>query len=809
MGRAGRRKGRRGEKWVRKAPDAVMRLGPVRVERYGRYIRYSNISTPEEHAAFLERSKEANRQVLMELEREVAVLQGLVRQYDPVELMHRAAYVLLPLFLKYRSESEFQTDEAYSLPTAEYLQYLIARTEPNTDGKEPSDEEWENIWAQALKVMRLTQSHLMTRGTLTNPPRELDDLRFNLDSRRLMVRVRRYPLFLRDYLRASLSPYHQQIKEIYGIEVEQIIEGIQQIDEYQMTGVSGRYQESRELMEVFEGRLREKGYAVDPGASREEIERTRAAIETGEFRVQHEELQEKLRLTFTSALFDITDITSLPKPFLSLLSVRPGESVLKTLTGPSHDDLSPLSTSVLHYKPFLEVEGRFYTCYHSGFEDHMADIIESDLFRRRPEQVSEMAKRRSDRLEAESKDLLVSIVRAEFAYQSVYYPNFDDPGNLTELDLVLGVDDILFLVEAKAGGFSEAASRGAPKSVEQELSDLIIEGQRQSERAERYVKSADEVALFDESGKREILRIRHSRFRRIFRVVVTREELGWVGARIAILSVLDGNLSKSYPWHVSVDDLRIVAELFKDDGIRFVHYLELRLLASAETALVQHDEIEHIALYNKMNYYHELPVQDMSQVSFDPSYMRDIDHYFMDRSAGETPLAPTQGMPPRMRELISALGRCGLRGRFEVGSAILSMGAAGRQGFEEGLEFLNAGRAEGRQRTFKMPFTADKFGLSVSCADGPRWTEELRMSAVYMEHGKCDRWLVVQIANRSPYEVSGIEVITPGRFTDDELAAARSSHEAKTQREIAARKPGRNDQCPCGSGRKFKRCHGR
>jgi hypothetical protein len=126
---------------------------------------------------------------------------------------------------------------------------------------------------------------------------------------------------------------------------------------------------------------------------------------------------------------------------------------------------------------------------------HMA--IQTDLFEKRPAEVSEMAKRRSDRLESDSKVLLSSIIQPDFAYQNVYYPNPDDAGELTELDLLMGVDDILFLVEAKAGGFSESASRGAPKSLSREFSDLIIEGQRQSERAGKYIRSAGEVAFFD------------------------------------------------------------------------------------------------------------------------------------------------------------------------------------------------------------------------------------------------------------------------------------------------------------------------
>ncbi len=438
----------------------MISYGPLRIERFGRGIRYSNTSTPEEHTVFLKKVEEENKRILEELEREVITLQNLVKKYDPVELMHRAVYMLLPLFIKYKSENEYGLGESYYLPAVEYLQYLIARTEMNADGEKPSKAEWDELWGQTIKVLEHTMSYLLTRKPLETSSSEINELRFNLDVRRLMFRVQRYSVFLGDYLWSSLAPYEQWIEEIYGASVEEIVEGLKKVDEYQSTGVLGRYQNVKELQEMFSQKLREKGYEVDPGAHPEEVERTRQAIKSDEFKPLHDEIQEKMQITFTPAIFEITDLTSLPKPVLSLLSVKPGEAILTSLTGPDFEDLSPLSTSVLHYKPFLEVNRRFYTFYHSGFVDRIAEIIEADLFQKRPGKISVMAKSRSDRIEAESKDLLVSVIKPDFAFQNVYYPNPEEEGDLTELDVLLGVDDILFLVEAKAGSLSAPTSRG-------------------------------------------------------------------------------------------------------------------------------------------------------------------------------------------------------------------------------------------------------------------------------------------------------------------------------------------------------------
>jgi hypothetical protein len=806
MGKANRNKLKR-IKRVYKRPDDAISYRPIRMERFGRFIRSRNVSTPEQHLELLKKLKESHHAIESDLEREVAVLQQLVMRYDPVEVMHRAAYIVLTLFIKYRSESEYLEDEPYFLPTIEYLQYLISRSETKTDGPAPTEAEFQERWQQGVKVLMTTQSYLLTRPTLTTPPSAIDELRFVIDQRRLMVRVRRYPLFLADYLRTSLLPYAPQIKELYGVGIDEVIGELQKVDEHQKSGVIDRYREAMSLTLSLMAKLREKGHTIGPDESEEDHRRAQEALDSDEFRQLHADVQAQLGRTFTAALFDITDLTALPTALLSLLSVTPGETILTHLTGPDHDDLSPLSTSVLHYKPFLHVNGRFYSFYHSGFEDRLAEIVEDEIFRRRPGQLPAMAKKRSDLLEAEAISLLTSVVTHDFALQNVYYPNPDQPGSLAELDGLVGVDDLLFLIEVKAGGFSTAASRGAPKSVVQELQDLIGEGQRQSERAEKYIRSNPDVAFFDESGKNERCRIRLDSFRRIFRIVITKEDLGWVGARLAILSVLDPALTTSLAWHIAIDDLRAVADLFKRDEIRFANYLEQRLRAGEEPVLSQNDEIEHIALYNKMNSYHDLPVKGVDRFIFDPSYMRDIDYYFMEKSAGGNPVVPTQAIPPKIQALIRALQSSHLAGRFEAGSIVLSMSGAARREFANSLDQLEVRRRAGKQPTIRLPFS-EGFGLSVTHAAGPNLNEELTRSAVQMKRARCSRWVVIQLADDAQPSVTQIERITPARYSDDELRASEEHVEREVQRLIASQKPRRNDRCPCGSGKKFKKCHG-
>lgn len=787
--------------------DEVVQYGPLTIARYGRFIQFTNNSTPEQHKHFLELTKKAHQETKAELENEVIELQTLIAKYDAVDLMHRAAYMVMPLFLKYRSENEFSPEESYALPTLEYIQYLIARTPANTTAKYITEEQFEELWEQALKVMKLTKTYLTTRVPENSLPTEIDSLRYMLDSKRLIIRVKRYPIFLPDYLKASLEPFSTEIQELYGVGIDEIINGIQQIDDYQKTGVTGRYKDSLIASTELMSRLEKLGHNLGEDASEEDKKKLTDALQSVEFKKQNDEAQEKVRLTFTPAIFEITNLTSLPKPILSLLSVKPGESVLQTLTGADNDDLSPLSTSVLHYKPFMEVDGKYYMFYHSGFEDHMAEIIEADLQAKLPNKKARMETARSDSTELLATNLLSSIVKPDFVLQNIYYPNPDKLG-LTELDLLMGVGDVLFIVEVKSGGFTGGASRGAPKGLVSTLSDLILAGQRQSERAERYIKSKDEVKFLDKSGKNAIHTIKHTDYRKIFRVVVTREDLGWVGARLAQLSVIDPNLPKSLPWHISIDDMRVIADLFSDSNVRFIHYLEQRLVAGAEERLSQHDEIEHVALYNKMNHYHDLPVEGVDRMFYDASYMRDIDYYFTGKNSPESTDLPVQNMPDRMKKFISAITDSKIPNRFELGSSILSLDSESRQHFDQALEQLEAGERQGRQITLRLPMTTYSFGVSFSVAKDSNWGKELVRSAAQMELGDCSWWLAVQLTTNPDYRILKIEKIIPGRFSDEELVAGRTAIEGRTQRTINNKKIGRNEKCPCGSGKKYKKCHG-
>jgi hypothetical protein len=804
MGKKSRLKRRTdGHRWTK--PDEVTTSGFLQIARFGRFVRLTNVATPAQRATFLERTADEHKKIALKLTEQLAQLQELIQKYDSIELMHRAAYMVLPLLLKYRSENQYSPEESYYLPAVEYLQYLIARTPANRDSRSIDETEWDMLWARVLDVFQSTRSYLFTRRSSGTSAKGIDSFRYMIDGRRLGVRVQRYSIYFEDHLRDSLFPYEPSICEAYGLKVTQLIQGLSEINTYQKTGVLNRYEELRESGEALTEKLRLQGYNTDPSANEEDVIRIREALGSSEFKALHEDTTEKARLALTAAIFDVTEVTSLPQSVLGVLSVRAGESILSELTGSNHDDLSPLSNSILHHKPLVEKDGRYYYFYHSALEDRVAEIIEADLAKRFPKRAASMLRRRDEYQESLATKLLAAVVNPDVEYRNLYYPDPDNIGGMTEVDAVLTLDDVLFIVEIKAGGLSAAAKRGAPESLSDELIETIGKGQQQSIRAEKYIRSANEVPFFNQTGKNEACRFRRHDFRRIFRVVVTREDLGWVGARIAALSKLDPKMSGSYPWHVSLDDLRVVGELFKDSELRFSHYLEQRLKASLDESLAQHDEIEHVALYNAMNHYHERPVNGMGSITYDSSYMREIDSYFFDKSIGNDPELPRQKIPLRVLNLLEALKQSRMRGRVEAASIIFSMDDMTRRRLDDAIDRIDSGKAQGRQFSARLAVADSSCGLSLTYADHD-FGSEVKLSAAQMALSCCARWIVVQFSSQSV--ISRIERIQPGRFSDVELAASKARLEQLTKETITTERPGRNDKCPCGSGLKFKKCHG-
>ncbi len=118
--------------------------------------------------------------------------------------------------------------------------------------------------------------------------------------------------------------------------------------------------------------------------------------------------------------------------------------------------------------------------------------------------------------------------------------------------------------------------------------------------------------------------------------------------------------------------------------------------------------------------------------------------------------------------------------------------------------------ADRRSHDARLLFTGESIGITILCEPESRATLKrklLSLAAIAKYKSKADVWLALGGLSTSPNLV-------------DDIAFAKYKWEENTEMEKLASnlrgnlmtfdggKIGKNQPCPCGSGKKFKRCHG-
>ena len=294
-------------------------------------------------------------------------------------------------------------------------------------------------------------------------------------------------------------------------------------------------------------------------------------------------------------------------------------------------------------------------------------------------------------------------------------------------------------------------------------------------------------------------------------MTVSLDHLHMLGAHLA--NTLEAIDKKNTPiWAVTLDDLRCFVELFDSPSI-FLHFAKIRLRAASRRKVEVFDEMDHVGLYFKENDY------VMQSEEFDAPLTRygyaEIDRYFFGKGAGQIHKKPKQEMPALIEQLVAACDNSASVTSRELASLVLGSDSDTRMTIEKWIadQLANA-PAIGRFRIFAVSFSSRS--LSLMCSQV--WTLDsiqqamMEAKARLVGMAKVEHTLValLQIGGES-LVISSCFAIAKDNISKQELASLIPIRKAQEQRDFAgiSSKIGRNDPCPCGSGLKFKRCHGR
>jgi preprotein translocase subunit SecA len=259
------------------------------------------------------------------------------------------------------------------------------------------------------------------------------------------------------------------------------------------------------------------------------------------------------------------------------------------------------------------------------------------------------------------------------AYRPIFYrwKVGNGPAQWHEADGILIYEDHLFVIEVKGGAFTYTSPANDLDAHLASLRTLLQAPARQGSRFVDFLESAPEVSIAD-AAHNEITKLRRSDFRHVTVCTITLDAFTALAARAQHLAPLGIDVGQRPLWPLSLDDLRVYAELF-DNPLIFLHFVEQRVRAGRSDKVDLNDEIDHFGMYiteNNYTQYAEELSENTDKMQFD-GYATPVNEYFSAVLVGDAPPKPRQKMSRRIAEIVDLLGTSSEPHRAELSSYVL------------------------------------------------------------------------------------------------------------------------------------------
>ena len=294
-------------------------------------------------------------------------------------------------------------------------------------------------------------------------------------------------------------------------------------------------------------------------------------------------------------------------------------------------------------------------------------------------------------------------------------------------------------------------------------------------------------------------------------------------ARAGHLKALGIEVGEDPLWSLSIDDLRVYADIFVNPLV-FLHFLEQRGKAFRSKLVALDDELDHIGLYLKHNDYveqaEELQFQHSANKIHWHGFRKKIDQYYRRNIEEEDDIEPpVQQMPPELRDILEVLAEGEKSGRCRVASYLLDLNSESRIHLAKYIR-----TAQKRQHKVRVqPISIGDTRTRITCfcwQEGVIKRDEefaCRHTRAAMIPAADEERLLLEISFAATGAIRDVRFqwFRLDEMDEEQRAVAEQEGKLLMERRVSQRrgnlgqKIGRNEPCPCGSGRKYKRCHGR
>ena len=644
------------------------------------------------------------------------------------------------------------------------------------------------------------------------------EIEFHAKSNWVMLRGNRYQVLEGEFYRYVLAPHNDVLKKVYGVDADDIADGFQAMANATRSGHADAMTEMKKQFEAVQA------FAAAQDKPLEDVMEAWVAANDE----QSKSAGQAMDNMFRGGIANVSRHTKLPPTLLADLAYRRGEEIEFFAAGDFAG--TPYRTLPARKKPLILLGSDYYAVDPCSTRDAGYRALLYNLLQRQPDYKKTFEDRQKNMSEAAFADILANQLPGATIFQEVYYKD-PESKQWAENDTVILIDDVLFLVEAKAGAAATIASPALDFGRHaQSVQDLVLKAYKQCDRFFNYLNSANEVPLYHlVDGKyEECGHVRRSDYRVMVPIGLTVESFSPFSAYCKELPQVEPLLGRHAFVSLSIDDLFVLKRLLPTPG-EFAHYMEVRQAAAGIRRAHLFDELDHLGAYLRKNRFDQ-DIEDQLKSGEVDMVIWDGMSHLVDRSfegeAWENGPFPSQTFPEEVLKLLGALDGTRAQGWLSAESHIRDLGEEGRNNLAKMLRDLRPTLKQYPARYFTLLGDGKPLFIWLQQhdhqIDWDKVNEKASATALAVKASNVIGVMAEFSADGIYHGAQAFSVHIPtertegnARIYEDAARMAQPTRAVNLKQSenvmphVKTVKMGRNDPCLCGSGVKYKRCHGR
>lgn len=788
---------RRNRKLTNK-PDDYFNNGIFEMARFGKNVFIKNNRTPEEQAVYQDSLSEKYSLKYDSITAKVLQLREKILCCDPYKLLMDLRSIAIMGQLNVFSEINYSYETNAIIHAQEFIQSVFISSELNLENRVDDENEevlFNEIVADFEEVYKDIQVFYYYWAAYIHKQCAIDDDKIkDIVEAQYMYGVRgnRYQVFELEPIKALLSPHDEVLQELFGVSFEEMIQGLDKLRYSLSQGYADAFMEfGREYENFCE--------AVDSGRRPEEVlkeSEERTSIVAGK--------------VFGNDLIDVKKVTGWDERFINVLSSGLNE-YLCSIEG----DFSkwPIVDLPVTKKPFIKINGVTYAFLYYALFDNIYRIVQKEIMRVKPHYADKWKELQTNASEKMVTDLFLKLLPGAEAHIGNYYPVKSSLKQMNENDIIVTYQNYLFIVEVKAGSFPTTAPIIDYNAYEKAYHNLAEVADSQCSRTLEYIKGHPTPQFYNQDKEPTFTLAPYDSFEEIFTFSVTVDNFNEFAAKAEKLSVIS---LKEQTVVISYDDLLVYGGFF-DSPIDFLHFLKQRKAAMKVEQYQMNDEFDHLGLYIDRNLYALNPSQygDVKRVFWN-GFRQDIDEYFnwlfIDPDRAQKPI---QNIPKELAELLDYLKDNISAESIALAHFLMDLSTESKEDFVKQIKYCLKRQIELGRTVPMIAFGDTKYCVFISMPGIVPFKESEQHDYAYAMASRNENIPVMCISLE--YDGTNKLISAIGKkcsVTDlDEEEKVRINQYGKEKardwielRKRSQKKIGRNDYCPCGSGKKYKHC---